>query len=189
VTEFQCYHCSITRKTKGQIRRHLLRHVTAGEFFLNTPSSPAHADIIVHHCSECSAAFKTLAYLKKHMRKHLAKTNKCLHCVKTFYSKSAMLVHLDTHSNLQKYQYTQCSDAFNTDVKLRVHIKRTHLKKKFQSITKTKNQIKTHSILHVEGMHNDFDCSQRTAYMKEHLVSRFKCLHCDQTFYFKSAMI
>ena len=124
---FTCDFCGKEFFTKFQLKEHKLAH------FEETPFV----------CEHCGNGFKTRTCLNSHVfHKHSSvKRHKCPDCVKTFKTKTQMLVHTRTHSGEKPFSCPHCSYKSTTRGNMRLHLTNRH---KFETdvITKIMQELK-----------------------------------------------
>ena len=109
---FKCDFCGKEFFTKFQLKEHKLTH------FEETPFV----------CEHCGNGFKTRTCLNSHVfHKHsTVKKHSCPDCVKTFKTRTQMLVHSRTHSGEKPFSCPSCTYKSTTRGNMRLHLTNKH---------------------------------------------------------------
>lgn len=142
--------------------------------------------------TNCRKVFSTKIYLTKHLETHKARDRpfQCGTCPKSFYSKSHLIIHNKSHSNVT-YSCEICGKSFYRQKGLEYHLKK-HIgdivkcqvcSKEFVNLS----DLKVHMRFHSEDF--PFKCElcpekfnvkgHFTYHMKQHNGGKFKCSICS----------
>ena len=129
---FQCLLCNLKLKTKGTLKHHKSKHVTAEEkeFFAKGQD----LSMLKFHCSKCDKKFLSERLLLQHSKVHSKNRKECNICYKTLSDRYRLLSHLrifhkeeeefwDKKIPAEKLKYSCqiCSQKFLSEQLLRSH--------------------------------------------------------------------
>lgn len=126
---FHCAKCKMTFLSKSQLAQHEKSHKIPCEIcgtLVQKQSMKLHLNKHTDRfkCTQCPLTFSCGPLLRDHITaRHMKlKLHCCDFCGKDFASKSSLVLHLKTHSDVREYKCGQCDYAGRTSVALRIHI-------------------------------------------------------------------
>lgn len=142
-------------------------------------------------CTQCPKGFPNRRYLSKHLQMHKdrERTFQCGTCQKTFFTKSHLIIHNESHLNVT-YSCEICGKSFYRQEGLKYHLKK-HLGETVKCAICSKTFSTTSDLkVHMRFHKNEFPfkcdlCPEKFVikgnynyHMKQHKSEKFKCSIC-----------
>ncbi|XP_076064149.1 uncharacterized protein LOC143038601 isoform X1 [Oratosquilla oratoria] len=142
--KFECTECSMKFVVRGNLIRHMKTHtsrrindniacgicnkVLSSKYTLATHMR-CHSTLKMHKCAVCEKGFRSKYTLNDHMRRvhdstGIGRDKVCHQCGRSFFTKSELNYHLNTHTGFRPFKCPVCEDTYMSSSSLRYHLQK-----------------------------------------------------------------